>query len=102
MGISIRLESGQGKVIDEIHDPNDLTTELLADYSDDSSPCLRWIDPYGDTLFNQLQIPFLIQELELTIALVKSQPVKAHGQAIIELIKKAIESNQLYIRFYGD
>jgi hypothetical protein len=30
----------------------------------DGTCCLRFIDEYGDTTFNQWQIPVLIQELE--------------------------------------
>jgi hypothetical protein len=33
------------------------------EYADEEGSCLHFVDPYGDTIFNQRQIPVLVVEL---------------------------------------
>jgi hypothetical protein len=63
MGIDLRIESESGEVQDEVLDDKNLTERLLPDHDDPASPCLRYVDQDGDTVFNQLQLPVLLQEL---------------------------------------
>jgi hypothetical protein len=37
---------------------------LLPPHDDDTYYCLRYVDWYGDTVFNRLQIETVLQELE--------------------------------------
>jgi hypothetical protein len=66
--------------------------------------CLQFIDPYGDTTFNQLQIPVLISELK---SLHQAEHCQKHEklhefEGVISFIEKARGQVHTYIKFYGD
>jgi hypothetical protein len=63
MGIDVILESEFGERIMELPDPKGRTSLILA-LADKEAGCLAGIDQYGMTVFNRLQIPQLIRELE--------------------------------------
>jgi hypothetical protein len=63
MGINIRVQDERGGVIRELLDPKSLVPMLLPEQDGHGSACLRFIDRYGDTYFNQIQIPVLLDEL---------------------------------------
>ena len=102
MGIDVRLENERGESLEILGDPDNLTEKLLADEADGHLVCLRFIDPYGDTLFNSLQLPILIEELGNKLKSVTDDRVRNHGVAIIALARKALAKTHLYVRFYDD
>ena len=102
MGVDIRVQSESGSIDNELLDLSDLTSKLLADHSDASSTCLRWVDPYGDTTFNQLQIPYLIEELEAVVDNATDRKIREHGQAILNLIREVKNEPHTYVCFVGD
>jgi hypothetical protein len=57
--VELRTESGEVLAVGG----GDGALERLASAAPDSSPCLRWIDPYGDTVFNSAQSAALSTEL---------------------------------------
>jgi hypothetical protein len=102
MGIDIRVESESGEVQDEILDDNNLTEKLLPEHDDTTSPCLRYVDHDGDTVFNQLQLPVLLQELETRLRAARKPDLKSHGTALLNLIKSAQGQDHTYVRFSGE
>ena len=102
MGIAARVESEDGEIEAELLDPDNLTAKLTAPFIESESPCLRFIDPYGDTTFNQLQLPVLTDELERAIEIASDPRVKSHGQALLRLARKAGSEVHTYLKFYGD
>jgi hypothetical protein len=102
MGIDLRVESESGEVQDEVLDDANLTEKLLPDRDDLTSPCLRFVDPFGDTLFNQLQIPFVVKELEKKLRTPTKAEVKAHCEAILKALKAASGEDRTYVRFSGE
>lgn len=64
MGITIRWENEFGKLLEEVGDPRSCLALSLALSTLEDTVCLRFIDLYGDTVFNQQQIPVLIKELQ--------------------------------------
>jgi hypothetical protein len=88
MGIDVRVETESGEVQDEVLDDNNLTEKLLPDREDGTSPCLRFVDPFGDTLFNQIQIPLLITELEKRLRGSAKPDLKAHCEAILKVVTR--------------
>ena len=62
MGLNITLESSDGRRLGEVVDSDNALHRLLPRADDPSSPVLRHIDWYGDTVFNQLQIPAFLAE----------------------------------------
>jgi hypothetical protein len=64
--------------------------------------CLQFIDPYGDTTFNQLQIPKLVQEVEALRPNCNTDEERQELESIIGFIGKAKGETHTYIKFYGD
>lgn len=64
--------------------------------------CLQFIDQWGDTTFNQLQIPQLISELRLLLSKAELEEEQAELEATIKFIEKAKGKMHTYIKFYGD
>lgn len=102
MGIDVRVESESGEVQDEVLDDNDLTERLMPEHDDAASPCLRYVDRDGDTVFNQLQLPALLQELEKRLRGARKPEVKSHGAALVKLIRAAQGEERTYVRFSGE
>ena len=63
MSIDIRLETENGDSVREVLDPRGLTSWLLELGDLSATVCLRFIDPYGDAVFNQAQLPVLRAEV---------------------------------------
>ena len=102
MGIDARIESETGELIEELLDPNNRAETLLPDFNDETSSCLRFIDPYGDTTFNQGQLPVFIRELTLAVSNTGDPEVKAYGRKLLTLAEKANGHVHTYLKFYGD
>ena len=99
MGIDVLVESESGEVQDEVLDERNLTEKLLPDRDDGTSPCLRFVDPNGETVFNQLQIPFLVNELEKRARAAIRPEMKSHAESILVAVKAAMGEEHTYVRF---
>jgi hypothetical protein len=85
--------------------------QLLTVTELDGTSCLRFIDPYGDTLFNQLQLPALRRELESLrphiSAAVKTawstEELHSHLEQLLALIDEGLARGaHHFVRFLGD
>jgi hypothetical protein len=75
--------------------------ELLADGPPQNSCCLRFIDPYGDTTVNQLQLPVLAAELRAAAA--KATPaLRQRVEALAAFVETAGTEVHTYVKFVGD
>jgi hypothetical protein len=77
MSINARLESRHEKCLLEVPDPRGSVNVLLSLATLDATVCLKFIDPYGDTVFNGLQIPVLLLELEAIAPLLTETSLQA-------------------------
>jgi hypothetical protein len=102
MGIDIRVETAAGATIEELLDPRSLTRRLLPGFSDTSSYCLRFVDPAGDAVFNQLQIPILVDEVRRSLEVVRHHASREHGERVLRLLESAQGQVHTYVRFVGD
>jgi hypothetical protein len=89
MGVDLRWESENGRPIEEILDPQMCISHLVLKTDLTRTTCLRFIDPYGDTMFNQLQIPILIDELQSILKKVQDNQIRDHLRRVIELAEKS-------------
>jgi hypothetical protein len=64
MGIDAQIVSEPGDILVQLTDPKGYVNWLISFALPEATVCLRFIDPYGITQFNCLQIPLLQQELE--------------------------------------
>ena len=101
MGINVQHETETDEVLDTLLDPNSLLVRLVTNEQDEGV-CLRFIDSYGDTIFNQAQIPVLIREIHAAIERSTDEEINAHASKVLDLIKKADGELHTYIRFIGD
>jgi len=102
MGISVRVESGEGDIEAEVADPSELTQTLLPDAADASWTCLRFVDPSGATVFNHLQISALIGELQRRLSELDDPDIKEHLGEILQLVESAEGQEGTFVRFVGE
>ena len=101
MGIAIRLEDEHGNVLETLDWPNWLD-HLLPAYEDESFQCLRFVDPYGDTVFNRVQMPTFISELERVQQQADSDRERGRLVEVGRLAERCLREVHLYVRFFGD
>ena len=105
---SLQWEEESGEPIEAYPNGLHLVFEMmpqgLADSELKDTVCLRFIDPWGDTTFNRLQIPVLISELE---SLLEADYCQTHERVrefagLVAFVEKARDQVHTYIKFYGD
>jgi len=102
VGIDIQWEDERGELLDRISDDGDLVGQILAAARTEDSACLRFVDRYGDTVFNQPQIPVLVAELEAVPDDNLNSDARTHRQKIVGLATRARSKVHTYLKFYGD
>jgi len=103
MGFAIRLEDEFGSVLDQVLDPKNTIPRRLPEPADEEFRCVCFIDRYGDTVFNRLQIPDFLAEWE---RLRKDADLDdAAGTVhigVVGLAERCLAGVHLYLKFYGD
>jgi hypothetical protein len=84
MGVDLYLEDERGTRLAEVPDSHGFMPCLVLLAGQEDTACLRFIDLYGDTVFNQLQIPVLIREFESARDMVTDKAVTGLGQRALE------------------
>ena len=102
MGINIHWEDERGEQLSQLLDPGHLVRRFLPPFDATDFPCLRFVDPAGDTVFNQAQITQIISELERLSAGRHDPEVRRHLQVALEFVRRAAGKVHTYIKFYGD
>jgi hypothetical protein len=102
MGMSIRRENREGKVIEEIPDLESLLSRFFPSWDDESYHCLRYIDPWGETVFNHLQMDELISELRRIRLKASTEEERAFVDAVEGLATRCKDGDGLYLKFIGD
>ncbi len=89
------------------------TGEVLAHFGDEgidprivslaapSTACLRFIDPYGNTIFNQLQLPVLAGELLTMRETSADEGLRSQLDRVLAFLRES-EGTHVYVRFIGD
>ena len=102
MGIDLQWEDERGNMLERILDDQGLTAQILAAANVAGSVCLRFVDPYGDTVFNQQQISVFLEELRAVPAEKLSPAARSHRDKVAALAMKAQGKVHTYLKFYGD
>jgi hypothetical protein len=63
---------------------------------------LTFIDPYGDTVLNHLQIDHFLEEWERLYELQPSEAEAAALRSVRDLAEYCLEASHRYLRFCGD
>jgi len=101
MGIRIQLEDESGNSEGELL-IDAFLFRVIPPVSDASYACLRFIDPYGDTIFNRLQIPVFIEELNCLAGTAETKEEKHFLKELLKLAQKCRDEPHFYLRFIGD
>jgi len=101
MGIDLSWKDEEGKSLGNVNDEKNLFANALGNADLEDTVCLRFIDRYGDTIFNQLQVPILISEIEHLQMSTKDYPTVRQIAAILTLVQSSKETHT-YLKFYGD
>ena len=101
MGVDAVWKDEFGKERGRVSDPSMLMSQIATGRPEDTV-CLRFIDPYGDTVFNQRQIPGVIEELTARLSSLGDEQTRTHVESVINLAKKAKGQVHTYLWFIGD
>ena len=97
--IGVFRESETGHRLAEF-DPNGLDLRIVK-AAPATSVCLRFIDPYGDLVINQLQLPVLIAELQAFVETATEGDLRQHIAKLIRFLEDSAQTHA-YVRFVGD
>ena len=102
MGLAVALEDELGKRIDGVEDPPNILHRLLPSSDETKFSCLRYIDWYGNTVFNRRQMLDLVEEIRsLANRVTDHEEIELLGR-IVELALRGQSEPHLYLRFIGD
>ncbi|MDH4226254.1 MAG: hypothetical protein OEV59_00670 [Deltaproteobacteria bacterium] len=102
MGIDVALELRRGESLAIVGDPHSFLPRLLPSVDDETFPLLRFVDWYGNTVFNSIQMPQFISEWERLIKKTDVAEELKILEEILVLANKCKDDIHLYIKFYGD
>ena len=103
MGIDLQWINERGEILEGIPDPRNAVAKIMGAVSDvERSICLRFIDPYGDTVFNREQMAILCEELHSVSERSLDDDAREHLKNIVELAARAQSKVHTYLKFYGD
>jgi len=102
MGLGIELQDESGEILSATADPKNLLANLLPPLLDRSSLMLGYIDPYGDTTFNNLQMNQFLLEWARVSSKVQTPEERELVSAIGAMAQRVRDEVHLYLKFIGD
>jgi hypothetical protein len=101
MGMDVRLENDTGEAIETLIDSGDCLEKIILECELERSPTLRFIDPFGNALFNRLQIPYLIREVELAREQLSDGRAADFAEDLLALARRCRDEANSYLKFHG-
>ncbi|MFJ7296146.1 hypothetical protein [Streptomyces collinus] len=110
MGIELELHSGrprrkgpsQGTLLRGSHDHGEALSRVLSTLDRHGSGKLGWVDPYGDTLFNEQEAQVARQEVGVLMQGCTDDQQKAALMDLAELLEACAATPGSYLWFMGD
>ena len=100
IGVALNDENGT-EIHPEVGDTHLLDAPLGNLYGEELH-CLRYIDPYGDTVFNRLQLERLDVEWAAVDAALTDPETRNVSHEVRRLIASGRSSPHQYLKFSGD
>lgn len=97
----IRIETETGGVVHEMDDPRDVLVGRAGKHEGEALALAHMIDPWGNTVFNELQIASLLRDIEILAAAATPEERDVLAR-IAEFAKRTLVEPHLYLKFYGD
>jgi len=104
LGIDVALVDENQVELEVIGDSRNYLAKLVISgewLNMEGSVCLRFVDAYGHTIFNQAQLPVLVSELERTASLQTNPEIRTHIQEVCRVVS-ASRGIHMYVKFIGD
>jgi hypothetical protein len=98
----VRLVTEHGEILKELGNPHGIIERLHPSLDDQRSICWRFIDPYGDTYFNYLQMQPFIEELDHLAPAARDEQAQAFLKQLRALAEECRDGDGLFLMFYGD
>jgi hypothetical protein len=102
MGITAVLETEDGQALETVEDPTNVLHRVLPEVHDTHYQCLNRIDWYGDTVFNHLQAPQLLDEWQSLARAERDSEAERVVSGIRRLAERLRDERHVYLKFYGD
>lgn len=102
MGLAILLIDASGRTLGEILDPARKLEGALPPESDDRFPLLRFVDSYGDTVFNRVQASYLREEIARLQQVTGDPAAKRLMEELLRLANECAAAPHRYLKFLGD
>ncbi|HKE73675.1 MAG TPA: hypothetical protein VKB57_08675 [Acidimicrobiales bacterium] len=104
--IVVELRTERGEVVRALDDPSGGTFDASGDFDrllPDDGMLLRYIDEYGDTVFNRLQMNDLIRDVDRLAARADLKPIERRGLDRLRPIATTCrDETHLYVWSIGD
>ncbi len=100
MAVQVEWQDEQGNTL-AVYEGPALDRRVLQ-FFPASAACLSAIDPIGDTVFNQIQIPRLAAELSGILLQGSKPPPPAAITALRQFVESSIGKTHTYLKFIGD
>ena len=102
MGLCIALEKENGQAIETLLDEKNLLHKLLPTENGESHSMLMFIDWYGNTVFNRLQMKRFLVEWASIVERAHTADEKSLVADIKALALRCEEGVHMYLKFIGD
>jgi hypothetical protein len=102
LGLNIEIHDERGKVLELVTDENNLVMRIAGKTSFEVSPMLASLDPYGNTIFNRIQIPQFLSELSARRKESTADDEITLANKVVRLAETVCDSVHLYLAFIGD
>jgi len=102
MGLTVLVETEAGEPIDRVEDPTNVLHRFLPNPKDARFRYLGTIDWYGDTVFNDLQIPQFLEEWAQITDMAPVPAESALVRTIKQVAQRAGNERHLSLKIYGD
>ena len=102
IGINVYLSDERGKPISDVGEPLVLPAIALPPLDDPTSMILRYIDPYGNTMFNAAQAAVCRDELRRAATHVDDDGSRQGIAQVANLADQCANEVHLYLWFIGD
>jgi hypothetical protein len=102
VGLCIEVRTESGNQVGFVADEKNLLQTLLGNPDQPAFPMLASIDPYGDTVFNRMQINRFMTEWKTLFSRASTPEEESLLDAVIELAEKSKQDVHLYLVFIGD
>ncbi|MGC2197125.1 MAG: hypothetical protein WA628_20780 [Terriglobales bacterium] len=96
MSLVVKLEDDLGE-----HSEWVILHGVLPTYAEQDFPVLRFVDPFGKTVFNHLQAEALLAEWERVKDRAKDESQREAWQKVKEMAESCKSDRDLYLRFVG-